>query len=113
MSSFNPRTRVGCDRFVYHQFVKQVRVSIHAPAWGATFATASAQFKFFQFQSTHPRGVRPHACPPFVHVFLGFNPRTRVGCDTRTPDGQIVDIVVSIHAPAWGATIVMSATAIQ
>ena len=56
-------------------------VSIHAPAWGATILLLR----------TSP-------------VVLGFNPRTRVGCD-------ILEIIpeqpcrnVSIHAPAWGAT---------
>ena len=34
--SFNPRTRVGCDHAEGSQFVMRERVSIHAPAWGAT-----------------------------------------------------------------------------
>ena len=34
---------------------------------------------------------------------LNFNPRTRVGCDL---DAAILAdrLVISIHAPAWGAT---------
>ncbi len=33
-------------------------VSIHAPAWGATYG-GEANFETLEFQSTHPRGVRP------------------------------------------------------
>jgi len=33
--SFNPRARVGRDEFI-SGFVQYLRVSIHAPAWGAT-----------------------------------------------------------------------------
>ena len=85
--SFNPRTRVGCDdagRFelpYLHGFQsthpRGVRlagsgqgatgqqVSIHAPAWGATSCPLC--------------GTRPRH---------SFNPRTRVGCDTRPVGGS-------------------------
>ena len=56
--SFNPRTRVGCDVSGYVQAVAEI-----------------------EFQSTHPRGVRPR---PLFEL--------------------LVDELVSIHAPAWGAT---------
>ena len=78
-------------------------VSIHAPAWGATSRTSG----------------RPSTSG-------GFNPRTRVGCDADDLGGKareagfqsthprgvrresdirsFYDHVVSIHAPAWGAT---------
>ena len=35
---------------------------------------------------------------------MGFNPRTRVGCDFLRQLELAVHIIVSIHAPAWGAT---------
>ena len=78
-------------------------VSIHAPAWGATrhLRRGSSRWWGFnprtrvgcdefirhgllcavRFQSTHPRGVR------LLHFFPG-----------------IFEGIVSIHAPAWGAT---------
>ena len=78
------------------------------------------------FQSTHPRGVRPLFGGIFLRRFGSFNPRTRVGCDLRVrPNKRILflfqsthprgvrltshmpaiqDSTVSIHAPAWGAT---------
>ena len=124
-SGFNPRTRVGCDGIGVS---KRTIISV--------------------FQSTHPRGVRRW---PFGYVdigagvsihapawgatrdwrrrysrFLGFNPRTRVGCDTLRGHGIAAmrsfqsthprgvrhvtrsryrrHALVSIHAPAWGAT---------
>ena len=78
-------------------------VSIHAPAWGATFVGA-----------------------PVLALLAGFNPRTRVGCDECKRQFSVVPKMfqsthprgvrlilgeqqrrgglVSIHAPAWGAT---------
>ena len=53
--SFNPRTREGCD-FRYYQTLLR-RVSIHAPARGATY-NPNAVAPPEMFQSTHPRGVR-------------------------------------------------------
>ena len=56
-------------------------VSIHAPAWGATVAVATA-FPSNVFQSTRPRGARLlHFILP-LHI-CGFNPRARVGRDRR------------------------------
>ena len=55
-------------------------VSIHAPTWGATSACLLVLIDLFQFQSTHPHGVRHH-CSSWQH-----------------------DCRVSIHAPTWGAT---------
>ena len=122
---FNPRTRVGCDSFLTpsrayeNRFqsthprgvrraeplrdVRRRKVSIHAPAWGATPLPLKTG------------GGR-----------RGFNPRTRVGCDAwrgglarllgvfqsthprgvRHAPAVSVDVLVlvSIHAPAWGAT---------
>ncbi len=38
----------------------RTRVSIHAPAWGATLYVRPLLSSVLRFQSTHPRGVRPH-----------------------------------------------------
>ena len=58
-------------------------VSIHAPAWGATSYQYVAGY-VTKFQSTHPRGVRPLVVCSLSSP-LGFNPRTRVGCDGSVP----------------------------
>ena len=56
------------------------------------------------FQSTHPHGVRRYTMPASRRVGNCFNPRTRTGCDV--PGFEIHDLgfIVSIHAPARGAT---------
>ena len=41
---FNPRTRVGCDSCTMALIAKSARISIHAPAWGATCANGLAPF---------------------------------------------------------------------
>ena len=78
---FNPRTRVGCDVFQQSYGMHFQTVSIHAPAWGATF----------QY-------------PDQYLARMSFNPRTRVGCDEQTEKIRDQHAKVSIHAPAWGAT---------
>ena len=122
---FNPRTRVGCDakaiadkdreylfqsthpRGVRHAASAgrdpQTGVSIHAPAWGATSRPAVLWCGLW-FQSTHPRGVR-HPAPVLSGLsHARFNPRTRVGCDAMRSLRMVLP-AVSIHAPAWGATL--------
>ena len=81
-----------------------------------------------RFQSTHPRGVRRRrkdraACLPVpfnprtragcdffqpsnIHFGRPFNPRTRAGCDGSVPGADRCGDVLSIHAPARGATII-------
>ena len=77
-------------------------VSIHAPAWGATLVTVSHINGMAWFQFTRPRGARLTRFPK-LDYFIGFNSRARVGRDIIVVDG-IIFPVVSIHAPAWGAT---------
>ena len=76
---FNPRTHVGCDE-EHDRRASGDAISIHAPTWGATeFGSDMASGR--QFQSTHPRGVRPNGA--------------EVTFDQHG---------ISIHAPTWGAT---------
>ena len=37
-------------------------------------------------------------------LYLSFNPRTRMGCDEQLKLSNAFNFV-SIHAPAWGATV--------
>ena len=104
-------------------------VSIHAPAWGATTLLETAVCGALMFQSTHPRGVRRATRRSRWCWRASFNPRTRVGCDASSPGGGARNLTfqsthprgvrpdgpalgvrhqaVSIHAPAWGATVSM------
>ncbi len=99
LRSFNSRTREGCDKapgFAKHI----VHVSIHAPARGAITLEYRSR-ALYQFQFTHPRGVRCSCGSSRAHP-LGFNSRTREGCDICA-GSHYNTLDVSIHAPARGA----------
>ena len=119
---FNPRPRVGGDP-ACEQEAQEVFISIHAPAWGATLGWKDGNiYILFQstpprggrlklrekysaeelFQSTPPRGGRPDRFLKMMSWFY-FNPRPRVGGDNDVPIEFFISII-SIHAPAWGAT---------
>ena len=122
---FNPRTRVGCDGMTFYRSCvgggfqsthpRRVRprgqhpadllrrVSIHAPAWGATGTAATRTSGPHGFQSTHPRGVR---------LARQIMPDTAETVSIHAPAWGATPYLlirrrawmVSIHAPAWGAT---------
>ena len=82
---FNPRTRMGCDPLC-SPYLPNVKISIHAPAWGATRG-AYEDGGMGIFQSTHPHGVRPACLATRPRSPKHFNPRTRMGCDLlATPE---------------------------
>ena len=70
----------GATDFIRRKY-PEAWISIHAPAWGAT-ATYSKGSADVSFQSTRPRGARPSA-PSLVGSYPYFNPRARVGRDSR------------------------------
>ena len=71
---------MGRDLLLPSEGINRPFVSIHAPAWGATF-------------------IRDSSTPS-----ISFNPRARMGRDLKRY--LLVRLIesVSIHAPAWGAT---------
>ena len=77
-------------------------VSIHAPAWGATCGGGGADDGSAEFQFTLPHGERPGGPrgPPggLVSIHAPAWGATHLAIAT----GSL--ILVSIHAPAWGAT---------
>ena len=83
---FNPRSRTGSDLAAHDQYPRRVRVSIHAPARGATSIPA-----FFVapslFQSTLPHGERRRRTARACGCTC-FNPRSRTGSD-QPPAGQL------------------------
>ena len=99
---FNPRTRVGCDGSFHISLCSCHWVSIHAPAWGATTCECQHDGRR-QFQSTHPRGVRRKRVFHLraFAVFQSTHPR---GVRHLTSSPTFCRDLVSIHAPAWGAT---------
>ena len=78
------------------------QISIHAPARGATCLAAAISRLLDKFQSTRPRGARPPS-HPHSHPSSHFNPRAREGRD-RDRVCALEIWVISIHAPARGAT---------
>jgi len=76
---FNPRTRTGCDegQKVWEAYG---RVSIHAPARGATITNGALVLNKKVSIHAPARGATPPLlaeCPEVQR----FNPRTRTGCD--------------------------------
>ena len=57
----------------------------------------------FQFQSTHPCGVRPHNVGDNLAALL-VSIHAPVWGATNQDNSQDFTITVSIHAPVWGAT---------
>ena len=120
---FNPRSREGSDMVngagrlrvkisihapargathVATNLTNGAKISIHAPARGATIYTGGLA-KVTLFQSTLPRGERRGVTVSNPQV-INFNPRSREGSDT-TRNFKFFCFYISIHAPARGATI--------
>ena len=80
MKSFNPRTREGCDDYHRKLIRDELRFNPRTRE-GCDELSLSTSFLVTLFQSTHPRRVRPILA-----------------------DAIVIAEVVSIHAPAKGAT---------
>ena len=78
-------------------------VSIHAPARGATHFITLFNC-YFLFQSTPPHGGRPSLRVTDGWQETSFNPRPRTGGDMENCEKHNAGLMVSIHAPARGAT---------
>ena len=88
-------------------FCKELRpdtidISIHAPAWGAT-RRKDGNILYEQFQSTLPRGER-RSLPPRGRMGITFQSTLPRGERRPERQGRIDLASISIHAPAWGAT---------
>ena len=97
---FNPRSRKGsdCSRFLRSA---QIYISIHAPAKGATCSDQPIRY-YRLFQSTLPQRERLSIHNPDITA-LYFNPRSRKGSDWLSWHLDRL-LLISIHAPAKGAT---------
>ena len=78
-------------------------ISIHAPAWGATRSHPSGLKTPRLFQSTHPRGVRLLAHFQKIHYKKFQSTHPRGVRRYRVASNHPIQMI-SIHAPAWGAT---------
>ena len=126
--NFNPRSREGSDHLQPSVFFFRSSISIHAPAKGATrlpmyrqrlrrlldFNPRSREgsdhwasvhpFFVFLFQSTLPRRERPYYDMRGRVAPKYFNPRSREGSDHLLEITKKLFKMISIHAPAKGAT---------
>ena len=126
---FNPRTRVGCDMLLEQKRLKYLFQSTHpcgvrqitkfSPSFVRCFnprTRVGCDLRVLKitltlvFQSTHPCGVRLPK-PSKKLPKNSFNPRTRVGCDGYNYINDY-NRLVSIHAPVWGATMLVSSSLI-
>ncbi len=98
---FNPRPRMGGDVKSVGWVGDGEGVSIHAPAWGAT-ERESERLRQELFQSTPPHGGR-HLKGIFKYVAMVFQSTPPHG-GRRQVVTRMHPGMVSIHAPAWGAT---------
>ena len=103
-ASFNPRTRVGCDQVLRDQGVEPDKGFNPRTRVGCDPVALMRLYNLFLFQSTHPRGVRPHqgARPPASGIVSIHAPAW--GATSHQDGHQPEPDPVSIHAPAWGAT---------
>ena len=81
-------------------------VSIHAPAWGATRSVFPGASPAMAFQSTRPRGARPSIGVDVSDLSKFQSTRPR-GARRRARSCVRGWHQVSIHAPAWGATVIL------
>ena len=99
---FNSRPRVGGDS-VRASPIASVIISIHAPAWGATW-TAQQESPSEMISIHAPAWGATRLLGRGRHRDGYFNSRPRVGGDPVAPGGRSPARRISIHAPAWGAT---------
>ena len=80
------------------------KVSIHAPAWGAT-SPPNLSPGVYMFQSTRPHGARLIGRPLFDFFLVSIH----APAWGATSNATVISTsgTVSIHAPAWGATYAM------
>ena len=102
-SSFNPRARVGRD-ISWHASCVSLSAFQSTRPRGARQEHDCCASRHRQFQSTRPRGARPPtpACRPRPAAFQSTRPR---GARHGVYEVNGVKLDVSIHAPAWGATL--------
>ena len=100
--NFNSRPRVGGDTCIWLLLVLLV-ISIHAPAWGATDAFSRHAYNTAYFNS-RPRvgGDTTMTNGDKIRSIFQFTP-PRGGRQLGESRYCEVDLI-SIHAPAWGAT---------
>ena len=89
------------ERLPRLQILAVGRISIHAPAWGAT-VDCDSDSREHEFQSTLPHGERQSGCR-YGRSMSKFQSTLPHG-ERRYREHRSCAGSISIHAPAWGAT---------
>ena len=99
--NFNPRSHERSDG--EHVRDRRGEISIHAPTRGATHTTGN-NVNLYAFQSTLPREERL-MMNLSLNQWQNFNPRSHERSDRYHTVQQCGRLLISIHAPTRGATI--------
>ena len=87
-ANFNPRTHMGCDWRIVSALVYNLRISIHAPTWGATPREWSCPCQRLYFNPRTHMGCDGPVRIQLSLTSLNFNPRTHMGCDYYSSIGE-------------------------
>ena len=99
---FNPRSREGSDLTGSTLADTTRKISIHAPAKGATVDQDKADYAcHISIHAPAKGATSPVASSSTSSIY--FNPRSREGSDQNIKGAKDMS-VISIHAPAKGAT---------
>jgi hypothetical protein len=82
-------------------------ISIHAPAWGATRGKKHQIHDTIRDFNPRSRMGSDTTFPQRMSLPGNFNPRSRMGSDQSTAKCTDKTQHISIHAPAWGATLLI------
>ena len=79
-----------------------VHISIHAPQWGATGRHCRQAVQPRHFNPRTPVGC--DCCPWRVSPIRGFQSTHPSGVRLSEVENAVTRVLISIHAPQWGAT---------
>ena len=102
LPNFNPRTHVGCDSTLTLALWPNFQFQSTHPR-GVRLDIVEGVRPLVTFQSTHPRGVRRYQYAD-VYVPRKFQSTHPRGVRPRALGAKRVRLPISIHAPTWGAT---------
>ncbi len=106
VSAFQSTRPRGARLSVPHTLLRSAPVSIHAPAWGATngYRTTKRRGRCFNPRARVGRDLRVTITLASRPVFQSTRPR---GARLSRLLSPVAGARVSIHAPAWGATVLV------
>ena len=99
---FNPRSREGSDGGIAFRYPPHYSFQSTLPRGERPLLSSYLKPKLINFNPRSREGSDKYSAFR-VFVYSNFNPRSREGSDKMDKDTRLLDII-SIHAPARGAT---------